>query len=974
MTRAPGYMIRVEPNDLDSARFERLASKGRGELTSGHPVKAQVTLRSALDLWRGTALEDFAYETFAALERGRLAELRATAEEDLIEATLALGGHAVTVADLEGMVTVEPFRERRWEQLMLALYRSNRQADALRTFQRARAVLTEELGIDPGPALRRLEDRILQHDPVLDWRPPVSVVTETIEEPTAVPPAETKEEPSFVGRDAELGALERHILAAGGGVAMIDGGPGIGKSTLVGMLAARARALGWKVAWGRCPETEGAPPSWPWERILADLGEPWDAAGREGRTSFELYVEITRVLLGVTAQRKTLIVLEDLHWADESSLGLLRTLSEELEESNLSVVGTFRATENSAPLVESLAALARLPRHHRLTLRGLDTAAVAELVTRTTGQPADPRVAARVHDRTDGNPFFVTELIKLLVSERRLDDDAIPAVVGDVIRARLARLPEDTQTVLTVAAVAGRWFDLPIVGSAAAIDDDYLLDLIDGAIVTGILTERDDGQVGFCHALVQEALYQDLVGLRRARLHRRIAEALESEPGGADRYVDELAYHYLAAVPAGSGAAALDSVARAAGQAGTRAAHAEAIKYWRQTLELLDVTGSDDGQRRYDAMVGLARAERLLPDPEASRDHYRAAGMLAESAGDFARAALTAVEGSNALEWNWTGYAPDHELIALLRRLIERVGSSDPRIRSLLLSALVVEARLDSAKTASSLAAEALGIARTIDDPEMMFAALHASYVNLQGRPGAPARLALTTEMSEIKDVAPTARATAMLDRVTARVENGDLAVDEDLEVVERLAAGTFQPAVTSYVTWFRSLLLIARGPLDEAERAMESALERNVLRQVAGEPDAYHGSQLLVLRMLQGRLAELDALGEWLAASDVPGWREAGAMILASSGRLDAAAEALSRSKLTHDYTTTRLHLCNGRLRPSHCDLAGRRCLHGRHRARGARTVRRGIRRGHQRVVRRLDRPLSRTPRLDCRGQRPGG
>ncbi|MGH9226287.1 MAG: AfsR/SARP family transcriptional regulator, partial [Acidimicrobiales bacterium] len=167
----PGYCLRVEPGSIDAGRFVALVAAGRGRLVAGDPAGAAAALEAALGLWRGSPYADLSSEPFLQGEIARLGELRAGALETLADAQLELGAHAAIIADLEQMAAEEPLRERRWELLALALYRSGRQTESLRVLRQARDSLVEELGIEPGAALRRLEQDILQHAPTLDWHP-----------------------------------------------------------------------------------------------------------------------------------------------------------------------------------------------------------------------------------------------------------------------------------------------------------------------------------------------------------------------------------------------------------------------------------------------------------------------------------------------------------------------------------------------------------------------------------------------------------------------------------------------------------------------------------------------------------------------------------------------------------------------------------------------------------------------------------
>ena len=281
LTQSPGYVLRVDPGAVDAIRFEAAVSKGRTLLMDGHPSEARDTLVLGLALWRGTPFADLAFESFVQTEMNRLTELHATASEDLAEARLAAG--EVRVAELGALVEAQPLRERRWELLMLALYRSGRQADALRAFSQARRTLVDELGIEPTPSLRQLEEDILRQGPRLDWTPPADLSRAALRQvgagadeqhpgpPVPVPLPLTGERGPFVGRTSELGTLDRALDEALGGrgrAALLSGEPGIGKTRLASELAEKAAGRGAAVAWGRCVEGDSAPAFWPWTQIL----------------------------------------------------------------------------------------------------------------------------------------------------------------------------------------------------------------------------------------------------------------------------------------------------------------------------------------------------------------------------------------------------------------------------------------------------------------------------------------------------------------------------------------------------------------------------------------------------------------------------------------------------------------------------------------------------------------------------------
>ncbi|HVF15125.1 MAG TPA: BTAD domain-containing putative transcriptional regulator [Acidimicrobiales bacterium] len=585
VTLAPGYVLRVAPEHLDSARFESLAARGHELLTSGRPLSARASLAQALSLWRGPALAEFAGERFAHGEAARLQALRAVAAEDRFEAELQLGAHAPAVAELEAAVTENPYREHLWGLLVTALYRSGQQAEALRAYDRARRILREQLGVAPSPTLRALEADVLSQAPTLDWRPPAS--EEDGSRPVlALPLAAVRgDDPSdeLVGRRPQLEALERALArtrAGRGRLVLLAGEAGIGKTRLAEELAVRAEAEDVTVAWGRAYEFDGAPPFWPWIQVVRRLlttVEPAAVAAlngagelarlvpeakelvesREsppaldpGSARFRLYEAVVELLLLVATRHPLVVLVDDLHWADPLSVNLLAHLGERIEGAPILVVATYRSPggEESGAISEILGRLARLRTVVRLTVPGLSPAEVGQFMVQAGGFEPTAEQVATVHSRTEGNPFYVTELSRLLATGDLTVMDAVPAGVVDVVRRRLARLPERTRALLVVASVVGRDFDLSVVTAAAQMDLDETVDLIEAAVATGVVAEDParPGHYRFSHALVRDTVYAQISGLRRARLHVRVGAAVAAVPD-ADGRTAELADHFFRA-------------------------------------------------------------------------------------------------------------------------------------------------------------------------------------------------------------------------------------------------------------------------------------------------------------------------------------------------------------------------------------------------------------------------------------------
>ena len=472
-TKAPGYLLRVEPEELDLLRFQRLQEEGN--------------LQDALLLWRGRPLAEFAYRRFAQAEIARLEELHLTCLELRIERDLTRGRHAELIGDLEAIAQEHPFRERLQAQLMLALYRAGRQAEALDAYQQARTALVEELGIEPGRQLRELHQAILRQDAALD-------LDAQAEQPV---------EPSrgvFVGREAEFAELLAGLedaLAGRGRLFFLVGEPGIGKSRLADELIRHARGRGARVLVGRCWEAGGAPAYWPWvqslrtyireadtEALRAQLGAgaaelaqilpelrellpglPEPAALESEAARFRLFDTVSEFLRNASATRPILLVLDDLHAADAPSLLLLQFLARELGSIRMLVLGAFRDVDpvQGQTLTALLSEVTREPVTRRLPLSGFSEQDVAEYVGLTAAEIASPELVAALYEETAGNPLFVGETIRLLSLEGLDATSAgagirIPQSVRDVIGRRLGHLSAECNRVLVLASVLGREF------------------------------------------------------------------------------------------------------------------------------------------------------------------------------------------------------------------------------------------------------------------------------------------------------------------------------------------------------------------------------------------------------------------------------------------------------------------------------------------------------------------------------------
>ncbi|MGB3481549.1 MAG: BTAD domain-containing putative transcriptional regulator, partial [Mycobacterium sp.] len=520
VSAAPGYALRLPVDAVDTWRFEALL---RDAEASTEPAARVGLLRAALDCWSGPVLPEFADTDWASPEITRLTGLRAAAVENHAALGLEFGYEATLIPELERHVADEPLREEAVRLLALALYRAGRQSEALAQLRAARDRLADELGLDPGPALRTLETKILaQSADLIDSRRDMPTAATPVVPVHAVAPAPRERHlATLVGRSPELVRIDAAVdtvLAHGLRVVWIGAEAGAGKSTLTDVVADRLPQRGWTVARGRCPEVDGAPPAWAWSEVVQSLGSAAPALG----SAFDIAVSVGAALRRASSAGPLLVVLDDLHRADGATLQLLRGFAHDLADRRLLVLAAYRNTETGPDLTATFAALAAVTAE-RLELGGLSRAGIRVLIREHApdgGFELDTDVLDLLIDRTGGNPLFVTEFARLLAAEGRTAATAsIPAGVRDVLRRRLSRLPGTARTVLQQAAVLGRELDVDLLLKIARRDEDEVLDGLEAAVLAGLLDEPGPGQVRFTHALVRDTLYEDTPALRRARWH-----------------------------------------------------------------------------------------------------------------------------------------------------------------------------------------------------------------------------------------------------------------------------------------------------------------------------------------------------------------------------------------------------------------------------------------------------------------------
>ncbi len=725
----------------------------------------------------------------------------------------------------------------------------------------------------------------------------------------------------YVGRVEERAGLEEAMKLARSGqrqVVLLSGEPGIGKTRLASYAAHDAHAEGFVVAWGACTE-ELAVPYEPWIGVCSQLVEsaPVELLQRyverhkgelarlarnlDGRVAAlpepqssdpetERYLLFNAVagLLGEVAETVPLcVVLDDLHWADAQSLALLKHLLCSTEQGALQVIVTYRDSDlgKDHPLTAVLADLRSLQGVQRIALRGLGADEVAEIMTAVAGHELDQdgvELAGEIARETDGNPFFVGEILRgLSESGVTVFDEAagrwhvdrsaglaLPESVREVIERRVERLGAEALEVLTQAAVIGRVFDLELLAACSEQREDRLLDHLEAAVAASLLAESSErvGQFRFAHALINQTLYEGLGATRRARLHQRVAQALEQlygeDPG---EHLPELALHWRLAAVSVDKAKAADYACRAGRHALESLAPAEAVKLFADAVEL---TGNVDNPERCEALIGLGEAQLQTGDAAYRKTLLEASRIasILENAELAARAALA----------NSRGYASvvgetDEQRLAAIERAIELDEPPQPirRARLLALQAMELLYHADF-RHRWALADEALALARETGDTRTLAIALRQVFYAYWSARTLELRSALATELAECSTETqdPALRWWAHVIELHVSVEQGEFDhAQAALERAQRIAEELGQPTLKWFSTFQTATWELLHGDLVAAERSAERAF---AMGQEAGEPDAIliYGIQLSFALRARGRGQEIIAVLEQRASA----------------------------------------------------------------------------------------------------------
>ena len=776
-TRRPGYVLNVDPAESDDAQFTEATAVGQRLFSAGDFAGASRYLRTGLALCRGPVFAEFATSIALTREAALFEDRRLDVLEACMEAELAVGDRSLVLTELVRLVAENPLRERLRGVYMLALYRSGRQADALRAFQDFRQVMGEELGLEPGPVLRRLEAKILRQDEALELEPLALGGGESSGDPKLWGGPGIPEQllgvprSPFIGRGYPLRTLlDRWASTRGGRASLVAvaGEPGIGKTRLAAEFCRLATSDegGAIVLYGRCTEDvvipyqpfaealdryiRSAPDALLAQQVLLPealaavvpaVAYRLSLAGDVGADTrpkdinrVALFDAVSDMLSAVSEHRAVIFVLDDLQWADQSTVSMLGHALRRYPDRRMMVVAIYRGGEVPIdhPLNALLVDARRRHDAHIVNLVGLDPDETAALAGAWIGKRPAETFVKSLHADSEGNPYFVEELLRShdeasLAGQNawRASNDArmgLPESIDDVLRRRLRRLSEPTYQLLSVGAIAGREFSLDVLEQITSRQSVELAEMLEEAITAHLVREIPDsfGKYVFAHGLVQHVLADAMSASRRALVHGRMLGILENRR--TESTYDALAHHALESVQVVGADRAAEHVERAARRSMLLLASKESLDLLNRALA------------RINREAPAARAGLLLTRNEVlwSTGDSATATAGAIEAWDLARAVNDPqLIGRAALSRMWL-MSPDKvaEAVKFAEAGLRALGDTPSPVHCMLLGALSAKLALTPDRDrAVDVSRRALAMARELNDPLLVASCLDDSEV-----------------------------------------------------------------------------------------------------------------------------------------------------------------------------------------------------------------------------------------------------
>ncbi|HEY8762952.1 MAG TPA: AAA family ATPase [Solirubrobacteraceae bacterium] len=884
--------------------------------------------------------------------RRELEDIRLQALEVIGRAGLSLGRAQRTSVErtARSLIEAEPYRESGYVLLMEALAAEGNIAEGLRVFDQLRTLLRDELGTSPSP------ETIAAHEQLL--RPASRTRFDLPEaEPGASPgatiglPAEllARGDAPLVGRARELEQLselwrrareasprERYNVNVqpGGRLALLTGDAGIGKTRLVAELGRLAHASGAFVLAGRSPQDALLPYQpfvealrhyvvhVPFDDLRASAREygselarlvpelrrrapdlPAPVEGDPDTERYRLFEAVVGLLGEISASVPVLLVLDDLQWADRPTLLLLRHVARAPDLRRVLVLGSYRAAATYADgFAQALSELRRERLVTQIKVGGLTESETAELVRIRAGGSPSPALSRGLHAETEGNPFFIEEIVRHLAEAgvdtdqadaRELERVGLPEGVKEVIAVRLSRLRPPAVEWLRLAAVIGRDFDLSLLEQVASLEEDQFLNALDEALAAGLVVEAsgDSARYSFSHALIRETLYEGMSLPRRARNHRRVGEALEAM--GDDAQLTALALHFARAAGPQDADKAISYACRAGEQATRMLAHEEAGQHYARALEVQERFEPEALERRAELLLLLGEARVRAGERPSAWGIFREAATIAAGRGDSASLARAATGASR--RYIQPPGVTDEALIALLEQALEMTAGQRTVERVALLTRTCGALYYSPGRgRMAELANEATEIAGELRDPVARALAAAARRRAFWDPGHLEQRLSDATELltlgREAGDLELVLQGHAWL--VVDLLEHGDSeAVNAQIEAFAAGAERLRQPLYLWHAAVWRAMRALLAGRLEEADRLANEAVAMAAGGETVTAPQ-YYAAQLLAIRLEQGRMAELEQPAREFVQSNAqrPAWRAALATLLCELGRTPEA------------------------------------------------------------------------------------
>jgi tetratricopeptide (TPR) repeat protein len=572
-------------------------------------------------------------------------------------------------------------------------------------------------------------------------------------------------------------------------------------------------------------------------------------------------------------------------------------------------VGTYRESEVSDrhPLHELIGDLRREGTLRRLELSGLAEGEVGELVAELAAAPASPPFVRALHGETEGNPFFIEEVVRhiretagALSEEMALEEAGVPDGVREVTARRLRRLSEPTRAVLLVASVIGREFDYDILESVVSQSADELVEALEEGVEARVLREAGHvGRYAFTHTLVRATLYDSISQLRRARLHGRVGESLVRLRGGdLDPHLAMLAHHFAQAAPVERPDRAIDFALAAARRADRLLAWEEAAQHYRAALRARELAGAVDDHVRAELLLALGASEDRAGMEEEARGSFQAAIRTARQLQDpvlLARGAL-GVAGP----WSMLSRS-DPSRVALLDEALMGLPDEDSPLRARMLARMSLELYYaGEPELRMGLAEEAVQVARRIGDPRTLASCLDARHYALWRPENVEERLEVAAELRGVAEQTgdPELELHGAAWTIIDLMELGDIqGVDVQIAAASKLAEALHRPIWLWWTSLFRGARAQLAGEFDEAERIAQETLAIGQQGQ-AENALHYYAQAMFNIRREQGRLAEVEGAvrGFIELYPNIPAWRSALALLLVELGRGDEARAEFER------------------------------------------------------------------------------